>query len=343
MHKMMRDDVRRAMMKMEQKRLGSARELFDQVMKAYQAWQDQAYISYRYGVLYWGEIGDGEEARRLFQVTVEMCDQCNSLSDEELNELEANACENLMLLSLSYDEYEAWAHRLEHLQPQNPILSWQRPQILKGRDKGYPWSQVMLEFSTTYWHPTLGSGKLASAACILQLLLKHRNTQRLGRKEWGMAINKYIAVNTLIVKACGMKLDHEVDEFIFIAYDALPLIEEYTRVHPADKEVNELYKELQGMIKLAAHLKASGGSRQLAEQMRSDEQRRPDSRFLGRLAMLLLLSGIAGWLLGMSIGLGVFLILSVLWFLLSLQRVSTRVGMRDAAERLMEMDRLDDE
>ena len=53
------------------------------------------------------------------------------------------AAENLMLLSLSFEEYERWAEELRRLQPGNPILSGHRPAVLQAQEAGQPWWGVL--------------------------------------------------------------------------------------------------------------------------------------------------------------------------------------------------------
>ena len=56
----------------EHKRLLSAKTSLENALKKYSDPNSQALLNYQMGVLYWGEIGDGEKARYFFKHTTDL-------------------------------------------------------------------------------------------------------------------------------------------------------------------------------------------------------------------------------------------------------------------------------
>src|SRR5512147_792792 len=123
------------------------------------------------------QIGDGVGARAAYERALAGRSQSAGLvRGSGLDELEANVCENSMLLSLSFEEYELWASRLEKLQPSNPILGVQRPRMIELRERGLGWWAAMLVIAKSGYDadPAKDPGRYAAAASVLQLLLLNR-------------------------------------------------------------------------------------------------------------------------------------------------------------------------
>lgn len=263
-----RDQRTRAMFKltnraytmMEQQRLRTAKGLLEEALKQYP--ENTAYISYKLGALNQWEIGDGEEAHRLFKLTVEHCNQGGVIGSSELKEFEANACENLMLLSLSYEEYDVWADRLEQLQPENAILHQQKPMFHNLRDRGYPWARALQKMAISYYYPDPGwdPGPYGGAASTYQLLLKHRKELRLPRNEYSTVAHQYgIILNNLITKRAIKMVQFfggsDPAEFKFVVELGLPLLEEYLKAFPQDEKVLEQLEMLRKCLTIPATIK----------------------------------------------------------------------------------------
>jgi hypothetical protein len=204
----------------------------------------KALATFNLGALYWSEIGDGEAARKHFIAVAEMARNALPGADrDEMQRWRANACENLMLLSLSFDEYEQWAAELDTVEPTNDILRGQRPRIRSYRDEGKPWSAMLFLIAQTYYNradPSKDRGRYACALATFRLLLGHRKTLRLNRDDWGVVTYEVGALAMRTVSDCvfalqkrGQPFDHT--EFNFIAKDTLPFVEEYMAANPADQ------------------------------------------------------------------------------------------------------------
>lgn len=236
--------------------LKTAREMYERILHEYTSPQDQAWIYYQFGALHWSETGDGTEARRLFELAIEKIESSAASDIAAIPyPLEAYACENLMLLSLLDDEYDRWSDRLERLQPTNPTLREQRPIVQLMRESGEPWSAVMLAIAHTYCDPEVGALQYSRAAAVFQLMLKNRKQLRLPRKIWGEVAGFYTAVIVRLVMACAQKSRAQtIDDFIFIAEEARPLVEEYLDANPMDQEAHATHQDLVQILENAAHM-----------------------------------------------------------------------------------------
>ena len=165
------------------------------------------------------------------------------LRAEGLDEIEANICENSMLLSLSFEEYELWASRLEKLQPENPILTEQRPRMRELREQGHPWWTAMLVIAKSGYDadPAKDPGRYAAAAAILQLLLLNRRQLRVPRDEHRFAVISYAALTVQAWSKCGVAMAEarraeDPRELAVVLDQAVPLVEEFVTANPADTD-----------------------------------------------------------------------------------------------------------
>lgn len=248
----------------EQRRYKSAKELYQQALDRFP--EHTLNTAFNYGVLNQMFIGNGEEARQLYETAVKeryRTDQITPHKDQRefLDQIEANACENMMLISLSYEEYDDWSNRLEKLQPEAAILTGQKPKIHELRDHGYPWSHVMQVIAQSSYHSDphtkKASGRPANAASIYKLLLKNRRTLRLPRKEYRLVIIGYASLISMIWAECGYEMEKArgqlyPDEFNSIVTDALPEVEEYVKANPTDSKGQEVLKLIKDGLKQTA-------------------------------------------------------------------------------------------
>jgi hypothetical protein len=231
----------------DQKRLRSALDVLGRALASAPNPRLRALAAYQLGALHWGEVGNGVEAHRLFEKTVAEAGQCDGTSrDEMVRTLEANACENLMLLSLSYEEYDRWAERLRGLQSDNPILVGHVAMIRQHQVKCDPWSDVLMQAPHVYYRrhdPAHDPRQYGAARSIFHVLLANRAALRLNRNDWGVAVSEYAKLSMKIcteaIRTLGRHIGIDAvdtSEVLFVQEEALPLVEEYVAANPGDSE-----------------------------------------------------------------------------------------------------------
>ncbi len=240
--------LKEAMSLANQKRFGSALEALRILQEDTSSALGRIVIQFNRGVLYSAQVGDGEAARECFIGVVEQHSNDPQLAQsEDARRLCANSCENMMLLSLSYDEYENWARQLEALEPGSDILRGQRPGVRKEREAGRPWADILQGSTASYYNrndPSRDAGRYGCAASIWQLVLKHRKELRLSRDDWGIAVFEYYALAERIAADAGITIDKSgqpinVDDFAFIVEATVPFIDEYLAANPHDAVVQK--------------------------------------------------------------------------------------------------------
>lgn len=244
----------------------SAKAQYEDLLSQYTEPTARAKISYEYATLHYRHTGDGEEARRLFQVVMEQYAKVETKMDSRDREIEVNACENLMLLSLSYEEYDTWAGRLGKIAPRSKMLSDHREVVNDMRDK-FAWFEVMHEYASTYYDsdPSKNQGLYASAAAMLQLMLKNRETLRFSRSDWGFATRAYAELIGLIAAKTYQNQERvggvgNAREFLFVVQGAIPLIEEYINANPSDVELKKLEHTLREIENGSSGSSANGAN-----------------------------------------------------------------------------------
>ncbi|MFI5453969.1 MAG: hypothetical protein ACHRXM_00805 [Isosphaerales bacterium] len=261
----------------DRKRLQSALQVLQQAQKQARRPSELVLSAYQLGALHWSELGNGVEARRLFQATVEEANrvalearpapvlELEANASENLMLLAlANACENLMLLALSYDDYESWAERLRALQPDNDILRGQVPWVRDKRERGHPWSDVMLSVASSYYtrgDPARDPGRYGSAKSVYHLALVNRKALRLPRADWKRAAGEYSILAMRIAADCARTLERnagpsgpDTREFTFVMEEAIPLVAEYVTEYPQDGEVKEGLDRLSKLFREAGNM-----------------------------------------------------------------------------------------
>lgn len=261
------NEINHAEALVEQRKLRSAQTTLEEALAKFSDPVSQVLLSFQLGALYWGEIGNGEKARQFFKQTIDQYNKNSELqtASNQLPPLEENSYENMMLLSLSYDEYQEWAGCLEVLEPTNDILNVQRPRVQELHERGFSWGSIMSAvMAGPHIMPETVSfgGRYASGAAILQLVLKHRRSVRLSREEWQTAAVGYGGAVLAAVSEYGMTM-HKLTgddyayphEFIFMIDDALPLVEEYVNANPSDEHGQKIFSDLKETQRRAATIK----------------------------------------------------------------------------------------
>ncbi len=197
---------------------------------------------YNLGISSRSRVGKGVEARKWFSEAAGAA-AASSVVVLPLRELRANACENSMLLSLSFEEYEKWAQMLRELRPEAEILSGQYPVFMEAKQHGRPWTDVLFSIAASYYRDgdPGDPGLYAEAVATYELMLANRLALRLDRTAWMRAVTKYgILSLRLGSRACppgsifGTRSCPE-DPSPFVNA-SMPYLEEYVRANPADRE-----------------------------------------------------------------------------------------------------------
>jgi hypothetical protein len=220
------------------------------------------FLGYNLGALLQMYAGDGKGAREAYEKALAgRTLGAGFLRVSGLDEMEANICENSMLLSLSFEEYENWASRLERLQPQNPILRDQRPRVRELRERGHAWYSAMLVTAKSGYDADAAKdpGRYAASASILQLLLINRTQLRVPRDEYRFAVGSYAALAVQAWSACVQAMERagrEADfgECEFVVRQAMPVVEQFMAANPADDQVKAALDNMRGAL-------AAGGRR----------------------------------------------------------------------------------
>jgi tetratricopeptide (TPR) repeat protein len=239
----------------EQSRLKSAKAHFLQALESCSSPNDRGLILYNIGVLNWAKIGDGAESRQCFIEAVKEFGRAQ-VSGEKERQMTAFACDNLMYLSLSYDEYEQWADQTGRINPSNPILTGHAPQIRKLRDRGIPWPTTMRSMAEPLFNaaqPHQDLGKYGEAACIYHLMVINHQALRVSQDDWRYAVSWLTRLRIRLVTTAGRKLlgsgaNVPVHEYGWIASDVQHWLEEYLNADPHDESMLTLQGQLREFL-----------------------------------------------------------------------------------------------
>lgn len=218
------------------------------------------YLAYNLGELYHKHVGDGEKARASYRRSIDSLEASKEVVQPEmLGRIEANTCENLMLLSLSYDEYDRWACRLEQIQPENPILSTQRPLVHEKQIHPLRWFEVMLWMADSFMPHLSDSPYLGAAASVYQLLAIHAGELRLNPKVRRKAILWYgkLAIDIVARSVRTMQIARirtDPHEYRFVLEAALAMVEQVTAADPTDDKAQVARQQLEQALKLSYSL-----------------------------------------------------------------------------------------
>jgi hypothetical protein len=213
-------------------------------------------ILYNLGCLYRSSLGDGVRGRSCF---MKVCEQAAMVSppDEMSNTLWSNSCENLMILSLSYDEYSRWAGELRRLRPAADILRGQVPEVTVFRDRGFPWSHAMETMAQGYYSrqdPRRDMGMYGDAASIFHLLLTYRKELRLSQIDWMSAVNEYGRLCLRLGSDTALSAEKKNPmilpaESAPIVAAALPVVDQYLSANPKDSSIKLMRDNMQEWVR----------------------------------------------------------------------------------------------
>lgn len=253
----------------------SARRRFRSALKMLEQTRDMSnkpgvslICTYNLGTIHWSELGNGLAARDCFMEAVNIARSGHlPIEDDTVRILLANSCENLMLLSLSYGEYEDWSSQLWELQPNNDILRGQVPIFRKAHDEGHPWSDMLQSIAVSYYNrndPATDPGRYGCGASTWHLFLSNRKMLRVNREEWSNAIYEYGALIMRVASDAMLQMEKslegvDTDECLFIVDTAVKLVDEYLIANPYDERIKKLQSNFRKFLD-AAHEEFSNGA-----------------------------------------------------------------------------------
>ncbi len=230
----------------DSKRFNSARTLLEDSLPMMTGTKNVMLANYQLGALYWSQIGDGEEARNCYQ-------RAADIEEDSFFDLRANAFENMMILSKSYDEYMDWAGRLRGKKPKADVLVGQYPHVVKARDAGHPYYEVLMSFAMTYYNRNdtrLDLGMYGCAASIYQILLQNRRAMRIPKDDLRTVFFEYIAlmwriVSDAIIFAQKRRMSLDPNDYMFMIEKAFAYRDQYAAVDELDGSMMDMINSLQ--------------------------------------------------------------------------------------------------
>lgn len=178
-------------------RLRSAGEFY------YHVYEEKSFdvgIRYNLGAFHFCALGNGVEARQWFLAAL-----TSEGPENAPPKFLACARENLMLLALSYVEYEEHACKLHSLDPGNPILRDHRAEVRRVREAGVPWHMVLGSSATRFHDPhhPQATDRFSECAATWQLLFENRHDLALPRQHRRFAAIGYAAALFTHMGRCG--------------------------------------------------------------------------------------------------------------------------------------------
>ena len=217
----------------------------------------KVFAAYNIGAVFWSYIGNGEKAREFYQLAVKEAEKTGIIKvDKVFLSMIANACENLMHLSLSYEEYFEWTDKLRKLQPTDDVLRGMVPQIREAQERGIPWSHTLESIAQQSYNrndPSLDRGEYARAASTYHLILINLKVLRLPREAWSRIIYEYGTLVLRVASDARIKMEsshqsQDTKESTVLVQDAKLLVEEYFSTNPSDDNVQFLLDKMNGYI-----------------------------------------------------------------------------------------------
>ncbi|MFZ4802163.1 MAG: hypothetical protein ACOYLR_09330 [Chlorobium sp.] len=282
--------------------------------------------TYNMGTIYWSGLGNGQRAREQFLETVRIIQGKQLQSDDEIvKTILANSYENLMLLSLSYEEYESWSQQLRKIQPGNDILRGQVPVFLNAREEGHPWSDMLQDIARSYYNRSDANsdrGYYGIGASTWHLLLTNRKMLRLGRVNWQDAVFEFGALALKITSDAKIAMErstqgYDPSECLFIIDPAIRFVEEYLSVDPNDKQLGEIKTTLNGYCEeMQQKCKTNIPGQATSQRIKKEHFSKPLHYYSLVLLSIIVLGAGIGWAMdglpSMMIGTWISLVLGLL-------------------------------
>lgn len=249
--------MRSAISKLNVGRLKSGRDEMLIALRGFDKPINKLEVAYNLGSIYWAQIGNGEKAREYYKIVVRESEKYGITDVKKVfTTMVANVSENMMHLSLSYEEFFYWENYMRKLLPSDNVLRTLPPIIRKGQNKGLQWSEILLEIAYSSYNrnnPDLDRGEYGRAASTYQLMLVNRKNLRYDREIWGHIIYEFGALtlriaDDTVIKMARSNQPEMTEEFTFIVKDAIPFVEEYLIQNPSDSNVQMLLKQMNGFL-----------------------------------------------------------------------------------------------
>jgi len=259
-------DMEDAISKLDAGRIKSGRDEMLIVFRDYPKPICRVWSAYNLGSIYWAQIGDGDKAREYYSLVVNEAEKYGIIEvDKMFPHMTANACENMMHLSLSYEEFFYWVDKMQILQPSDNVLHSLPPLIKEGQQKGLLWSEILYSIASWSYNrndPGSDRGEYARAVSTYHLMLVHRKNLRYSREIWGHVIYEFGTLAMRISNDAEIKManSHQPeipDEFTFLVKDAVPFVEEYLLQNPSNINVQKLLKNMNGFINVSNNIEKS--------------------------------------------------------------------------------------
>jgi tetratricopeptide (TPR) repeat protein len=234
------DTLSRASRLLKDGRLRSALAQYEKILESRPG---NAIVLYQLGAIRYCHLGDGVGAREYFS---DAAAAAITFSEPEMRQARAYALENLMLLSLSYEEFEKHAGELTKLDPTNDILRNLLPEVKKVRDSGQPWGFALANFAVMHRDPRKPSGVERSSECAAtwHLLHAHRGELELEPVEARRVLLGYAAALVSHAGHCGAAMLKagwdDPGEFMFMLEPARAAVKAYLADDPDDADVRKL-------------------------------------------------------------------------------------------------------
>jgi len=216
--------------------------LLESVCEKIREHDSKGLVLYNIGCLYRSMMGDGVRARKYL---LGACDELALVAGSNAaRNIWPNALENLMILSLSYDEYAGYANELRRQKPSADILRGQLPLIKKTCEEGHAWYEVMDDIAHTYYdrgNAQRDAGLYGEGAAVFHLLLANRKELRVNREGWRRALLEYGNLCLRLGADTSMRAEKQnpaanPQEAVPIVGAALPFIDEYVTANQNDKD-----------------------------------------------------------------------------------------------------------
>ena len=213
--------------------------------------------AYNVATAYWATLGNGENAVNYYRKLVEEAEKTgvSNLTGDSIAML-GNSYENLMHLSLSYQEYFEWAEKLRAVQPQDDILRGMVPNIKKEQEGGFPWSQILEGLAHLCYNrsdPSKDRGEYARAVSTYMIILRNRKALRLDREAWGRITYEFGTLSLRMASDAMVKMDRakippDPEEYIFLVQDAKVFVDDSHSANPAEPIVKTLVENMEGFL-----------------------------------------------------------------------------------------------
>lgn len=240
----------------DRRRLLPAVQALEEARRLTQIPLRRTWASYNLGAIHWHLLGNGLAARSEFLACIAEFDAHGYGQHPKLRFMHANALENAMLCSLSFDEFENLAAQLHALTPGVPILTGLVPEVREARERGDSWSELLFSLAANYYNrndPKQDVGRYGEAKSTYHLILAHRRELRVSREDWRMALLEYCALSMRMAGDCMMARggdsdSHSPEEFLPILTEAIPLADEYLTLNSGDDDLKKVCGDMKQMV-----------------------------------------------------------------------------------------------